>query len=396
MPLEEMIARQITGIRPFNELPIDAEIWRQAHNHHHQHRYLHALAAHRPGVVTGLEVVASQARERTVVVAPGVAIDSDGQTIVLSEPISLEIEPIGRTYIYITLAFLRTADRNSAVHVGGGQQYYREVEGRNLTANKEIPKTAYLELARVYCSTPEKAIKDAANPSSPGNDELNLLYRPTSFPHCYADVAVGELSYVPKTTASPWNPNRAGLWNLLREGNGRGFHLAFTGSINLAAQAANPEPSPNDPVMLYMAGRQGFQPLKDVEVEGLKRFLDNGGLLFAEAGTGSEEFAQGFEELAGKLGAKLKKAGKGEALLTSHYVFSSAPSGGQSKGVVSLDLDAGIIFTTYDYGGAWQGDLEQPEAPDARERIRQAQEFGLNVVATAARRRRVRELSRLG
>ena len=55
-------------------------------------------------------------------------------------------------YIYITLAFLRANDRASGVTVGDGQQYYREVEGYDLTATKELPKTPYLELARVYCS----------------------------------------------------------------------------------------------------------------------------------------------------------------------------------------------------------------------------------------------------
>ena len=82
MPLEELIARPITGIRPFNELPIDAEIWREAHEHHHVHRQLHAAAAHRPGIVVGLDVVASAVRERTIVVSPGVGIDADGQTVV--------------------------------------------------------------------------------------------------------------------------------------------------------------------------------------------------------------------------------------------------------------------------------------------------------------------------
>jgi hypothetical protein len=395
VPLEDMIARQITGIRPFNELPIDAEIWRQAHNHHHQHRYLHALAAHRPGIVTGLEVIASQARERTVVVAPGVAIDAEGQTIVLSEPVVLAIEPV-RGNVFITLSFLRTADRNSGVTVGGGQQYYREVEGRDVKALKELPKTQYVELARIYCSAAEKPIKDAANPSAPGSDEINLLFQPISFPHCYADTSVGELPYVPKTTASPWNPNRSGLWNLLREGSGRGFHLGFTGSINLKALASGQDAGGPIPSLLYVAGRQGFQPLGDAEVEGLKQFLAAGGLLFGEAGQGNEEFAGGFTELAGKLGAKLKKLPKNDPLLSAHYVFSSPPQGAQSAGSVTADMEAGVIFSTYDYGGAWQGELEKPDAPEAREHIRAAQEFGLNIVAAAARRRRVRELARLG
>lgn len=394
MPLETMIASKITGIRPFNELPIDAEIWKQAHDHHHLHRYLHAVAAHRPGVVTGLEVVASSVTERTIVVAPGVAIDSEGQTLVVSAPVALEIDPV-RGNVYVTLSFQRERDTHSAITVGGGQEYYREMEGRKLITVKELPRTTYVELARVYSSAPEKPVRDAANPSAPAFDEVNLLFRPLAFPHCYADTAVGEVSYVPKTTASPWNPNRSGLWNLLREGSGRGFHLAFTGTLSLKALAAGQDAGP-EPSLLYVAGRQGFQPLGEGEEEGLRKFLAGGGMLLGEAGQGSAEFAAGFQELAGRLGAKLKPIGRPHPLLSAHYVFSASPPGGRRQGELQADMDAGIVFSTYDYGAAWQGEVEEPDAPDARERIRQAQEFGLNIVAAAAARRRTRELSRIG
>lgn len=390
MPLQDIMARPVVGISPFNELPIDADVWRTAHGHHHAHRYLHALAAHRPGVVAGLEVVASQAKERTVVVAPGLAVDPEGRTIVVREPVTLTIEPVSRMYIYITLAFLRAHDRASGVTVGDGQQYSKEVEGYDLTATKELPRTPHVELARVYCSTPDKAIRDAANPSAPGSDEISRLYQPTAFPHCHADVGVGELSYVPKTSASPWNPNRAGLWNLLREGNAAQFHLTFTGSLNLLARGDA------EPALLYVAGRQGFQPLKDAEVEGLRQYLDGGGLLVAEAGQGSGDFASSFGELAGRIGAALKPVTPGSPLLTAHHVFSAPPPGGQGSGALTADLEAGVVFSTYDYGAAWQGEVDRPDAPDARSRIRQAQEFGLNLIAAAAHRRRTRELSRLG
>ena len=147
--------------------------------------------------------------------------------------------------------------------------------------------------------------------------------------------------------------------------------------------------------LLYVAGRQGFQPRADTEMEGLKRYLDSGGLLFGEASQGNAEFTKGFQELAAKLGAKFKKVTKGHPLLTAHHIFSSPPPGGRNSGDLLIDPDAGILFSSYDYGGAWQGDVENPDDTDARDRIRQAQEFGLNIVAYAASRRRVRQLSRL-
>ena len=387
MPLDDIIARPITGIRPFNELPIDAEVWRQAHYHHHHHRYVHALSAHRPGIVVGLEVAASQSRERTVVVSPGIAIDGEGQTLVVSEPVAFVIEEARQ--VYITLSFLRAVDRSSAITVGGGQQHYREVEGRELKATKDQPQSAYLELARIFRSGADKPIRDAANPFMPGVDELNLLYRSAAFPQCWADCGVGELAYVPRHADAPWNPNRAGLWNLLRHGNTQNFHLDFTGPINLTA----PPGGGREPVLLYIAGRQAFQPFAQAEVDGLRAFLDRGGVLFGEALNEGEEFTQAFQELSRQLGANVQPLPAGHALLSAHYVFAEAPGGRHEPGALLLDDNAGVVFSACDYGGAWQGGVEGASSNASRTRIHQAQEWGLNIVAWASRRVRAKRLS---
>jgi len=385
--LEQIIARRITGVRPFDELPINADIWREAHNHHHLHRALHAVSAHRPGILYGLEVFASPSRERTVVVAPGVAVDALGQVIVLAEPIYF---PVTETrLIYFVLLFQRAVDRDSGVMVSGGEEYYREVEGRDVRQVKELPKGAFLELARLYRSAPDQPVRDAANPLAPGTDELSLLFRETAFPYCPADGGIGELAYVPRTPSVPWNPNRPGLVYLVRQARAEGFHLAFTGPYNLRDAAATA------PALLYMAGTQGFQ-LSGEETDGLNRFLEDGGLLLAEASKGGTEFADAVRGLASHLGAGLKPVGAGHPLLTAHHVFPVPPPGGRRDGALEADTDVGIVLGTCDYGGAWQGAVDEPQAPDARERVRQATEFGLNVIAYAAQRQRRRALSRLG
>lgn len=386
MPLEELMQQRVTGINPFNELAIDAEIWRTAHNYHHTHRFIHALAAHRAGILVGLEVLA--AADRTVLVAPGVAVDPDGYTMVLRDPVTLPIEPVGKSTVYVTISFRCEADSSSGVMVGSGLQYFREHESGKVDATRE-PKGPCVELARIYSSKADAKIADAADPADPKSNEINLLYRPIGFPHCYADIGIGELSYVASEGAR-WNPNHSGLWNLLREGSGRGFALRFTGEGPGADLPEQKDP----PAMLYVAGAGAMMDIGTEDVDGISRFLDSGGLLFAEASGGSRDFGASFEKLAGQLKSKPARVGKGHPLLSSHYVFSSPPSGARTQGDLVADLDRGIIFSSYDYGGAWQGELDRPDAENARERIRQSQEFGLNVVAHAAQRRRGRELAR--
>ena len=59
------------------------------------------------------------------------------------------------------------------------------------------------------------------------------------------------------------------------------------------------------------------------------------------------------------------------------------------------DLEKGVILSTHDYGGAWQGNLAKGDDEGSRDRIRRAIEFGLNVVGFAAQRKRRAELARI-
>ena len=59
------------------------------------------------------------------------------------------------------------------------------------------------------------------------------------------------------------------------------------------------------------------------------------------------------------------------------------------------DESGSLLFSSFDYGGAWQGAIGKVDAAEARERVRGAQEFGLNILAFAAYRRRRFELEKL-
>ena len=387
MPLDDLIARPIHDIEPFDDLPVNAALWQEAHDHHRIHRQIHAVAAHRPGIVYGLEVTALGGNR--VVVAPGVAIDEEGQAIQLPVPYQLEFNRSGTQYIVASFRF--KPDPASARTVGDGERHFRVVEDPLVIGALALPDEPHLELARISRSSADAPVREAANRFDPGRDELNLLHRVLAFPHCYADTAVGELPYLSHQEGG-WRVNRAGLWSLLHEGNGRGFHLRFTGPANLNDAATFRRSGTS---LLYMAGPGGFveQPAPQ-QVEGLRRFLDDGGVLVGDASGGNDGFAASFGELAKNVGAKLKPLPKGHPLLREHYIFGAPPPGASGRADIAIDDERGVVLSRADYGAAWQGDIPQPEAPDARERIRQTLEFGLNLVAFAARRRRRVEMAR--
>ena len=95
------------------------------------------------------------------------------------------------------------------------------------------------------------------------------------------------------------------------------------------------------------------------------------------------------------LGARMQPVEKNHALLNSHSVFGVPPTGARQDGMLLADTDAGIIFSSWDYGGAWNGDTVQTDPRESREVIRQSHEFGLNLIAYAAARKRRIELSKL-
>ncbi len=97
----------------------------------------------------------------------------------------------------------------------------------------------------------------------------------------------------------------------------------------------------------------------------------------------------------GAVGASMKAIPKDSALMRAHHLFSSPPPGGVDKGALTGDLDKGVILSTHDYGGAWQGNLAKPDDEGSRDRIRRAIEFGLNVTAFAAQRKRRAELAKI-
>ncbi len=221
--------------------------------------------------------------------------------------------------------------KESARTVGSGEQYAEYIEGREVFLTTTPPAANCIELARVYHTATDRPVTDAKNPADPGGDEINLLHRRLAFPHCYADVTIGELSYVPMFSPD-WKPNRAGLCNLIQEASGRGFHLDFAGQVTVENEIT-------PPALLYLAGREGFQPFSETQIAGLRRLLDAGTLLLGDAG-GEDGFTKAFTELAGQLGANLQPLPADHRLLKAHYVFAAPPPGSADGGPSRMPIRA--------------------------------------------------------
>lgn len=386
MPVDEIIKKRITGIVPIDELAIDSWMWTEAHSQHLNHQYLHAVTSHRPGIVFGMEAMVDPKDGNRVVIAPGVAVDADGRTILLAMAEPFMVAEKGSWYIIAE--YSEVLDAKHVADVGGTKHNYRLVEACRVSRVKELPKTPYIELARVEKTKVEKTISMPANPMDPGPDELNLLYRQNSLPFCQADGVICELSYVSTGQGESWKPNRAGIIGLVRESATFGYHLGFGGPVPAGGLAAQ------KPLMVYMAGESGMKELNGDQLEGIKAYLAAGGVLMGEGLSDKGGFAKSFETLAKQLGAKLEEV-KQHELLNNPYIFPAFPSGVNDSGRFLMDSNLGIILSTYNYGGAWGGGVTSKSVDDARTKTRYSLEIGMNIASYAAKRRRTLELTEM-
>ncbi len=120
-------------------------------DYHVKMRRRHNRLLHGWGVVEGLEV--RQRGQREITIEPGMAIDNQGQEIVLSEPVTCQLVSVDKnTHVFITLGYDDTTwdpvDRYSS---GGIEDYTRVTESHKIEERKEPARDgSVITLARVH------------------------------------------------------------------------------------------------------------------------------------------------------------------------------------------------------------------------------------------------------
>ncbi len=401
-PVQESIARfQLRRINPFRGLMVDADIWRDAHEYHRDQIRLHHLAVHGWGIVHGLEATVAESGGG-VAISPGVAIDPEGNFIVVPRGYLHHIDPGNSRTIYLLLQFSEVPSGPNQPPGDGHGQPTRMLDAYRILERDSLPAGACLELVRLTLDPRAGGIRTPADPANPRPNELDLRFRVRL-------AAVAALLPAPRVEAAPlpappapapaeagppiararggdltlavavhsgdgWNSHLDGLRYLAREVeacSGRAVHL---GKPVLPAQADGVD-------FLYLSGTSELK-LGDSDVAGIRRVLERGGVVIGEgcaAGprgqSGMLRFARSYTDFTMQAGRRLANIERGHALLTARHVFGGPPPGGVAS--TMLLEDGGLIYSTADYGCAWQGGALQ--APLQRGAIRDALEMGVNL-----------------
>ncbi len=370
---------QLKRLNPFEGLMIDAAAWADAHRYHQDQQRLHALALHQSGIVAGLAVPAHSPSDQSVIIHPGIAIDPEGNIILVGQAQRYYLQPKERATVYLIIEFREVpADRASY----DGEQPTRILEAYRIQQRDSLPDEPHIELARCRIEAIGQPVQDARDTVAPGPNEIDGRFRHQVTVRPQGELSIGLL--VPKAGGVMTTSSQQGLRNLERELRLQcAYQALFRGAVELGRDAS-------DCALLYMAGNKSFS-FDQYELTALAAFLEGGGVVLGEAcnaeGTDSPQgggFVIGFKVLAERLGCRLKPVERGHAILDARYPFGMPPEGTTGGG--EFLEGGGMIFSALDYGCAWAGG--HSDQPLRRGTIRDALELGVNVAAYAEIRRR--------
>lgn len=368
-------------IKPFDGMAVTAKVWEEAHEYHRQRLRLHALLSQGPGIVTGLEVIASDPPDRSVYILPGIAVDPEGNTIVLTEPVAYDFGDDMEGLLYLLLSYGETgpAGEENEEEEEGGAPLYMHVEYAIL-ARPNFPDEPWVELARVRRKGKESPIQDAEDPEHPGPNELDHRFR-QDFDSVLQKTVSLTVVYLGGNADTR---HVRGANNLARAlSRSKGFRACVDEDVALTSALAGY-------TLVYLVGQGPFQLGRD-EMDALYTYVQGGGTLLIEScrretAKGDPPADASFADLLSTLGLQLTELEPGHQLLDKPSLFAAPPPGFETKGKPSVQVGEGVIFSTHDYGCLWQ--REQRDKIPSREEIRAALEWGHNILSYAVERRK--------
>lgn len=355
-------------LKPYEGMSVTAEIWEQAHSYHDRRQQAHDLFFHGTGILTGLEVIASDPPDNLVYILPGVAVDSLGRVIVLPEPVAYDVGSDIEGPLFLLLSYREGQPTVTETPTGLEIQY---VDERFMVqATPTFPNSPVIELARLVRSNRAAAIVDALEPTLLKVNELDLRYRPVLRMNTDQLVSTAVV-YLGGQAAPVQGRGLAGLAPELRQS--AQINLVVDDNSQLMAEVGGY-------TLLYLVA-EGAVQVSPAIAAGLHQFIAKGGTLFLEAV--DEPGMASLTDLCAQLNVTPQPVGRGHALLAQPYLFFAPPAGYEENGQVLAD--EGVILSTAGYGRLWAG--EAKDHPLARTEARVQVEWAANLLVWALERR---------
>ncbi|MBD2438006.1 DUF4159 domain-containing protein [Nostoc sp. FACHB-110] len=373
-------------------LLINAERWKRSHDYHRQRQNIHYQSLNEPGIVEGLGVslipapkdVPSQYNDgRWLQIQPGIAIDVNGNPILVPQPIdfhiSADITEEKPRLIYLVVRYVDpdTLQRKQVSEF--------EIETFRIDEKTTPPDAFEVELCRILLQPGLVTLENPQDVFYPSLNSLDFRYRKIARSRPTAVVRVAHLDSQETKEGSSF----ANLASLLR----------YTASLTYTLQGDEQIPRLNFPLLdptiainydlLFITGSEPLI-LNVQESANLKSYLDSGGVLLVESPTDAVDRLESILEITESLATPLedlRRLDKHHPLRTQPFLFAALPAINQKP--MQILVAGGIVLVIGDLSLAWGLD-EKLTLP--RETIRTAQELGINILNFAWKRKRMTQL----
>ncbi|AKG20484.1 hypothetical protein [Calothrix sp. 336/3] len=276
-----------TGIKPLQRLQVNdgllltAEGWRQAHDYHRQRQNIYYQSLHQSGIVWGLGVrtiaapqeVSSEYRDgRWLEIQPGLAIDAQGNPIVVPEAlvfrIGSELPKSGFLTVYIVIDYVDP----DKLQFQNNRQFVCETF--RINEKTSVPQNTEIELCRILLQPGDVELKIADDVFAPTVNEIDLRYRQQAQMRAIESVRIGYLSPGQNDYTTAWSN-----LNYLAQ-SVRSLYPPMEGTavvkVDLTAGLDK-----LDYDLLYV-NYQNLLTLKETEIDIMRQYLQSGALLMVE------------------------------------------------------------------------------------------------------------------
>jgi hypothetical protein len=368
MTVSERLLKQLPTrrLKAVDGMAVTATVWEEVSDYHRLYRQMATLLAAGTGVISGLEVVASDPADRTVYVTPGVAVDHEGRLVVFTDTVAYDVGNRAEGVYRLILHYAEGRPTVTGADSDDPQFIQHQFE---LEAKPVNQTTEGLELARFDLSGQSTPIRNPAAKDAPHANEIDVRFRtiPGKKIIPTAHVGVLYLGSFQETT------HRTGWQHFSRTINQQGKVRLYLDD-NVTLSGTLPAYS-----LLYVTAEQSFN-LSGIELEWLYGYWKNGGYLWIEPchrNLSRGGAVAAFEDLFSTFGFTLHAVPRRHELFQQPHMFAAPPSGYVMTNE-SLRVGDRILYSPFDYGCLWQG--EQDNALPSRESIRAAYEFGENLL----------------
>lgn len=381
-------------LRVHNNLTINAERWKLAHEYHNNRQSILHQSLYQPGIISGLEVKLISAPERIssssnyrhwVEIQPGIAIDIEGNPIIVDSQINRQlpiflIPPTTETQIvYIVIKYYATPDNSQ--HPSAEDKV---VERFRLDAIKRPPQPEQgeVELCRIKLNQDFKNIEKPVNCWQATANQIDFRYRAQAQIRPLANVRLG----VVKQNNNPTGSIYANLTTLVESLPGLYPNLQV--SIEEEGIDLNENNQINSYDLLYLSPNT-ILCLDNISLEILHKYRKNGGLFIIE--TPDYDFnnwEQKFKDLLlpSESLYDLEDLPSEHPLMKRPFLFTQLPIISGNLLNIRISSQGNIILIPNLLTTAWGG------IPIPRQDIRDCHELGINILHFAWQMRNFAQL----